>query len=259
MASIKENLQRWTGYDWGRGGDEWSEVWGGTRNLWWATLYPRLSPYLPAASLLEIAPGFGRFTQYLKDQCERLTVVDLTERCIEACKSRFSGCSHITYAVNDGKSLPMVADGSVDLAFSFDSLVHTESEVVEGYLGELGRKLSPDGIGFIHHSNLAALVDPATGELPFENRHWRAASMSAERFRELCGQASLTCIVQEVVNWGGPHLTDCLSVFTPRGSRHARPLVARKNPDFMDEALRLAATTAFYRGEADDGGEGAAG
>lgn len=259
MASIKENRDRWSGYDWGRGGDEWSEVWGGTQNLWWGTLYPRLHPYLPAPSILEIAPGFGRFTQFLKDQCQRLTVVDLTERCIDACKTRFRESANITYAVNDGKSLPMVPDGSVDFAFSFDSLVHTEAEVVEGYLGELGSKLKPDGIGFIHHSNLAALVDPGTGKLPFENRHWRAASMSAERFREICHQSSLTCIVQEIVNWGLPQLTDCLSVFTRAGSRYARPLVVRENPDFMDEALRLAATSALYRGESTDSGEGAGG
>ena len=39
------------------------------------------------------------------------------------------GCSksrHATFVVNDGKSLAAVADGSINFAFSFDSLVHVE-------------------------------------------------------------------------------------------------------------------------------------
>jgi SAM-dependent methyltransferase len=247
LASIGENRERWTTYDWPGGGDEWSQVWGGTRNLWWATLYPRLQDYLPAATVLEIAPGYGRFTQYLKDFCQRLVLVDLTERCIEACRQRFREARNVDSFVNDGRTLPMVADRSVDFAFSFDSLVHVEADALRSYLLELGRKLTPDGVGFFHHSNLGALIDPASGELPFVNRHWRAASMSADRFVEYCAEASLACVVQEVVNWGCPQLTDCLSVFTPRGSRHARPLARWENGDFMAEAERLAAISCRYR------------
>lgn len=49
-----------------------------------------------------------------------------------------------------------MGDGAVDLAFSFDSLVHVEIDVIEGYLTELARVLVPDGVAILHHSNLAA-------------------------------------------------------------------------------------------------------
>jgi hypothetical protein len=55
--------------------------------------------------------------------CDTLTVVDLNEKCISACKTRFAGVAHIRYHVNDGRSLSMVPDESVDFAVSFDSLV----------------------------------------------------------------------------------------------------------------------------------------
>jgi hypothetical protein len=64
-----------------------------------------------------------------------------------------------------GKSLSAVADGSIDFAFSFDSLVHFEVDAMESYLRELACKLSADGVAFLDHSNLgeypaADLSDP---------------------------------------------------------------------------------------------------
>ena len=100
-------------------------------------------------------------------------------RCIEACKARFADETNISYQVNDGKSLPEVADNSIDFAFSFDSLVHVEYEVIEGYLREMGRVLKPNGLGFLHHSNVAAFLDSSTSELTIENPHWRGSSVSA--------------------------------------------------------------------------------
>jgi ubiquinone/menaquinone biosynthesis C-methylase UbiE len=143
-------------WSWSQEGDEWSAPWGGTAALWWGSLFPRVRPFLPTETILEIAPGHGRITQFLKDYCHRLVLVDLAEGCIEACRRRFSACSHIEYHVNDGYSLDAVADRSVDFVFSFDSLVHAEADVIRAYVLELARKLKPDSVGFLHHSNLGS-------------------------------------------------------------------------------------------------------
>jgi len=82
--------------------------------------------------------------------------VDLNSNCISACQERFADVKHAAFYANDGKSLAMVEDSSVDFAFSFDSLVHAEMDVIEAYCRELSRKLSPSGVAFIHHSNLGA-------------------------------------------------------------------------------------------------------
>jgi len=158
MPGVEANREAWDRrYRWEREGEEWSAAWGSADNQWYGSLFPRLRAFLPADRILEIAPGHGRWTHYLKDQARTLSVVDLSASCIETCRRRFAGCAHIGYHVNDGCSLPMIADRSVDFAFSYDSLVHVERDVMAGYLRELARVLAPDGVAFLHHSNLAAL------------------------------------------------------------------------------------------------------
>jgi hypothetical protein len=200
---------------------------------------------------LEIAPGHGRWTQFLKDACERLMVVDLSGSCIAACQHRFADCSHISYYVNDGKSLAMLPNESIDFAFSYDSLVHVEADVIEAYLQQLAVKLTKQGVGFIHHSNLGqysrqlwyarlplvrsiarvAGLDMCTGH--------RSFSVTATKFEEIARDAGLQCISQELVNWCSPRLSDCLSLFTRNGSRWSRPNQIKLNPCFMDEARRI--------------------
>jgi hypothetical protein len=51
-----------------------------------------------------------------------------------------------------------------------------------------------------------------------------------------------------LVNWGGhPYLTDCFSIFTPKGSRFSRPVEIVENSGFMDEALALQAVSRLYK------------
>ncbi len=257
MADVQQNRSVWrAGWDWSMAGDEWSSWWGGTHALWHGALLPRVHAFVPTGTILEIAPGYGRWTQYLKDLCDQLVVVDLTERCIEGCRERFAAADNIEYHVNDGRSLEMVADGSVDFVFSFDSLVHAEADVLEAYAGQLARKLKPDGVGFFHHSNSGRLrpLAAAARRVPERGRRrlvhrgvlpdiyaWRAHSVTADHFAAICDRAGLACVTQEKINWEwGHYLIDALSVFTPRGSRWERPRAVRRNPLFRAEAKRMA-------------------
>lgn len=256
MPELEHNAAVWeVDWDWSRRGDEWSTWWGGTPALWHGALLPRLHPFLPAGTVLEIAPGYGRWTQYLKDRCDRLVLVDLTERCIDACRERFAGEGHLEYHVNDGRSLAMVEDGSIDLAFSFDSLVHAEADVVDGYLAQLATKLAPDGVGFLHHSNMGTMrgLSRLAHRVPERLRGpliergllvdinaWRAESVTAAWFAERCAAHGLSCFAQERITWEhGPYLMDALSLFTPRGSRWDRPPRSVRNPLFRSEAVRM--------------------
>jgi len=232
MPTISENRDRWQNHKWGQSGDEWSPGRSaeGTAVLWHRTVLPRVRRFLPTGTIVEIGPGFGRWTQYLRRLCIRLIVVDLSERCIDSCRQRFAGDRHIEYIVNDGTSLEQIPDGSVDFIFSFDSLVHAEADAVGAYLAQAARKLKRGGAGFIHHSNLQDFIDPRTERVRWfvTQRNWRAPSMSADIFRSQCAAAGLACDSQELINWlgRGRHsdrhrlsgrcipLTDCLSVFS---------------------------------------------
>jgi SAM-dependent methyltransferase len=263
MADTEANYEVWNeSWPWSRQGDEWSDWWGDTPAQWFGALLPRIHAFVPTSTILEIAPGYGRWTQYLKDLCEHLVLVDLSDRCIEHCRERFGRGPNIEYHVNDGRSLDAVADGSVDFAFSFDSLVHAEQDVIDAYLAELARKLKPDGVGFVHHSTVGdyGFLNVLSRRLPERLRRplaqrgvaidvyaWRAESGTADRFARKCEEVRLACISQEKVNWtSGPYLTDSISLVTPRGSQWERPLRTLRNRLFRREARRTA--TLYSRG-----------
>jgi SAM-dependent methyltransferase len=253
VASVEQNLAVWESWDWSREGEEWSASWGGTEALWQTVLLPRINGFVPTGTILEIAPGYGRWTQYLKDLCDRLIVVDLAPRCIEHCRQRFSEARNIEHHVNDGRSLEMVADRTIDFVFSFDSLVHAEADVLESYLGQLARKLKPNGAGFIHHSNAGACrrISALTRRVPGRVRNplvkrgvlldiyaWRAESMTADEFVAQCGRAGLACVSQELISWErGPYLSDVLSVFSNGTGGPPRRVKSRR---FHRNARRMA-------------------
>jgi SAM-dependent methyltransferase len=257
MPTIDENIGNWTTtWDWSERGEEWSRWWGDTPAFWHGAILPRIHAMVPTGTILEIAPGYGRWTRYLKDLCERLVIVDLTEKCIAHCRERFSADTHIEYHVNDGRSLAMIEDGSVDFVFSFDSLVHADQDVLGEYLSQLAAKLKPDGVGFIHHSNAGSLAtltalarrvpDRFYGALA---RHgvivnlaaWRDEGMTAGLFRRQCEAGGLACPAQELVSWEtGGYLIDCFSILAPRGSHWDRKSRVIRNPMFVAEARRMA-------------------
>jgi hypothetical protein len=176
--------------------------------------------------------------------------------------------NQVEFHLNDGRSLAMVEDGSIDFCLSFDSLVHCDADILADYLGELAAKLAPDGVAFIHHSNMQVYlqnrglqwltrtlyrarprrithrlyysimkhVDNRTKRI---NPHWRASNVSAAGFRDLCAKAGLRCISQEVVNWGGWRLNDCFSTIARETSRWSRPTEVIVNDRFGTEGERM--------------------
>jgi hypothetical protein len=239
--NVEDNLRVWQqDYDWSGTGDEWSAPWGSSEVEWYWTLLPRIRKFVPCGTILEVAPGFGRWTHFLRHLCDRLDVVDLTPKCIEHCRNRFKDSSNIFYHVNDGRTLGMIADHSVDFAFSFDSLVHVEADVLDSYLHELSNKLTPHGIAFLHHSNLAGCErEEAPTAL-------RAASASAEGVRASCERHYLSCISQELIDWAGQRALDCISVVTPAASKWARPTMIVDNTNFANSVAWIRLVSEVY-------------
>jgi SAM-dependent methyltransferase len=268
MPTLAWNKGEWDErHEWPEDGDEWSIRWGGAHAQWLTTIWPRLASFLPTGSLLEIAPGHGRWTQYLLRQCSSYVGVDLSPSCVDACQKRFADQSHATFVANDGMTLPMVAAGSIDFVFTFDSLVHAESDAISSYLREFDRILSPDGVAFIHHSNvgiysrsarwrdlLAKSVKPfplpraVLGPVGLVGWHnYRGRSMTAQRFATIVTQTGLVCPAQEVIAWSSPLLTDCISVVTRQGSRWDRPPTFIRNRYFFAAARSSRAAACAFQ------------
>lgn len=232
MPDLDWNSSLWGGaYGWEEQGEEWSAAWGGSEAQWFGCLYPRLHRFLPARRVLEIAPGYGRWTKYLLAASDALVGIDLSEKCVQACRIRFP--EKARFYANDGLSLDAVAGRQFEFVFSFDSLVHAERNVLESYVPQIVRVLAPGGVAFLHHSSFMTSGSP-------ENRHDRATSVSAEWVAELVSASGGQMLHQEVVNWGSEYLTDCFTIFTSTGAEPQPWQGQVLNPDFMKEAALIA-------------------
>jgi len=193
---------------WSDGGHEWSGPFGTTESLWNTHIFDSIKEFR-GKKILEIAPGFGRITQFLSILAGELLVVDLNPICIQKTKEKL-GHHVLAYFVNDGKSIPSVRKNSQDLVFSYDSFVHFHKNVIDEYLGEIYRVLKPGGHGFIHHSWLYGGND-----LSFNNIAGRS-NMNPDDFKFMVESHGMEIISQTQIQfesvgiWNG---TDCISIF----------------------------------------------
>lgn len=207
--NVAKNLRRWDkDHAWPKHGDEWNRqaaACGIDYDAWKQSMVAHLIAPYAGPSVLEIAPGHGRWTEHLIPRFGRVVAVDLSPSCIEYCRQRFTGAANVDYFVTDGTTLPDVA---VDFVWSFDAFVHMDRGVIASYLKEIARVLKPGGIAIIHHSNVADL----TGHSQEDAEGWRAP-MTAALFAELARAAGLT-VEDQFVYWdaekkiGVPRLGD---------------------------------------------------
>jgi SAM-dependent methyltransferase len=247
MPSLQWNADTWDGsYDWSRGGDEWSGPWGSAAAQWYGTLLPRIYHWLPAKTILEIAPGFGRWTQFLIPQCQHFIGIDMAAKCVDACRERFAG-ERAMFFQNDGQLLEAVNDHSVDFCFSFDSLVHAPVEAMQSYVEQLARKLSDEGVAFLHHSNALEYLDDPAMQTPEMRHHCRDMSTSAQLVAASVESAGLALVAQELLPWGNTeYFLDCLTVFTRAGCCFDVGSVIERSSGFMREAQAAASRNRIY-------------
>lgn len=209
LGSLRWNRQRWDNpEEWELYGDNWTfhaEFCNQPYDTWkQAVVDTFLNPFLGAdVDVLEIAPGHGRWTEFIVGRSQSLTLVDLNESCIDVCRQRFGSHPEISFITNDGRSLP-VADASMDLIWSFGSFVHIDPQDVEAYLAEFRRVLRPGGRFVVHHAGWPEWSCPliarhiAKGEWrPFGGR----VPMSAEGFASIATHHDLS-VDEQVRTWG---------------------------------------------------------
>ena len=71
--------------NWSNNGHEWSGPFGNTENLWNKEIFDFIKDFRNK-KILEIAPGFGRITQFLSILASELIVIDLNPLCLEKTK-----------------------------------------------------------------------------------------------------------------------------------------------------------------------------
>jgi ubiquinone/menaquinone biosynthesis C-methylase UbiE len=200
--NIEEQRNLWNNpNNWVDDGNEWSIYFGSTNNLW-NIIYQQISKYLKN-DVLEIAPGFGRMTEYLLKENINLSIIDLNNICIEKCQEKF-GSKVKEYIINDGKTLNF-NNNSFNFIFSYDSFVHMTDDVIESYIKEIYRALKNDGYAFIHHSFFYGSNNPT------ENIAGRS-NMTPEVFSNLVKKYYMEVISQENFKTS-EYITDIITIF----------------------------------------------
>lgn len=208
MPSIEWNTREWgASHRWEFAGDEWSDLaeYCGQPYAEWkdslvGTFIDRLMPV--GAAALEIAPGYGRWTEHLLPRASRLDIVDINENCLGACVERFSEDDRLVPHLSPGACLPFIAADSVDFLWSFDSFVHMDPVVVRGYVREIGRVLRPGGRAVIHHAGLTGVACRLHPVLSGLGGVGRAAMtvIGQGRWRDDGNRSPVTA--SDVVGWG---------------------------------------------------------
>jgi hypothetical protein len=241
MPDIEWNKRRWgEEHPWSAHGDEWSYSFGSAAAQWYGFILPRLHRFLPNpaeqnARIVEIAPGHGRWTQFLLRHCRTLAAYDVSQGCVDYCRQRFApdiergaAAFHLT----DGLTLAE-NDNSVDLVFSFDSLVHVERDVMKSYLAHIARCLKRGGFAFLQHSNLGSYPELCNynNSGPF---NCRGASVSAGTVRADARECGLDALLQEGLNHETQsmrnEMADCITLIQkPAGAHAARKTLVVSN------------------------------
>lgn len=161
-------------------------------------------------TVLDLAAGHGRNSARLLAKARKLYVVDLVEENVAFCRERFAGDARVVCLRNNGYDLAGVPDGEITLLYSWDAMVHFDSDVVRSYLREFRRILAPRGRAFCHHSNWTGNpggFDGLDGNVGPHRRNF----MSRELFAHYAKKEGLSVVRQQLVKWELPDL-DCTSL-----------------------------------------------
>lgn len=283
LNSIEANIRILNEHhSWSEDGDEWkgqAEACGVAYDDWKASVVERLiTPYVRRnMTIVEIAPGHGRWTEFLRPHAKTLMLVDISPACLSHCRTRFEGDTNLETYQTDGRSLPIELEDGVDLVWSFDSFVHIDPADIRGYLQEIRRVLKPGGTAVLHHAGRRHAALPLAGlrrlgrlgklayrvaSMGFDEKSdgWRS-DVSARLVREMAERAGLR-VLEQFTRWGDvkafgvPRFRDSISVLrrpsievrpaAQAPSRASGPVRQCRLPDFLCIGAQKAGTSTLH-------------
>jgi SAM-dependent methyltransferase len=174
---------------------------------------------------LELGCGHGRNVEFLRRLAKNITLVDVNDSCLLACRQRFGdsleGCG-FHYCKTIGNRLDGVDDASITLVYSWDTMVHFDKLVVRDYVREIARVLRPSGHAFLHYSNQG--TENPNGDCI--DNHGHRGDMTADQFKSYAEESALTIVSHRLSGrndgWGRDNL-DCLSLVRRSDHRQNMP------------------------------------
>jgi SAM-dependent methyltransferase len=206
---VLSTLAEYIGRDWINAGAYYDGAESHMDRQWNNLVWPFIK-MCDFTTCVDLAAGHGRNTRKLLEQtnCKFVYVVDMVQKNIDLCRTRFSKEPRVVCIKNDGFSLQDIPSGTITTFYSFDAMVHFDSDIIRSYLLEIRRVLSPKGHAFLHHSN----YDKNPGGDVHDNPGGRNF-MTAGLLTHYARKEGLTTVNQKPVDWVPGHaLTDCFSL-----------------------------------------------
>ena len=203
------------------------------------------------STTLELAPGHGRNTAKLLPLATRIYAVDINQTNVDFLRRRFEGAKNIEAIRNDGAGLDAIENASITFVYSFDSMVHFDSDVVRSYIKEFRRVMKPGARAFIHYSsydkNPAGTFRDHPGWRNFMSRaffhHW----LAKEGFAIL----KSVYVTNNIDLTDDPENADAVTYFELPGDAKAsvaeRPNVAEPTNSEVRERIREIESSASWR------------
>ena len=212
-----------------------AEAWAASRyyveaeqwtHLFWAesTPFRRFFNRLDLTSVVELACGHGRHAANIVRAAGSITMIDIFDQNLEACRNRLGGYPNVSFVKGDGSTFRPVEDNSTTAVFCYDAMVHFSPEMVRAYLEDAARILRPGGMALFHHSNYPAPPDRHYGKNPHARNH-----MTLALFAGMAEHAGLPVTEAVTLPWGGVADLDCLSLLTKPGT-HSQAERPRPTP-----------------------------
>jgi SAM-dependent methyltransferase len=110
-----------------------------------------VAPYVDASdTVLELGVGGGRTAVILRAHARELVCADISRKMLAATRERL-GQDGVRYVKIDGTSLDAVQAHSVDVFFSFDTMVHIEPRDIYNYLTRIPRLMRGKRLCILNH------------------------------------------------------------------------------------------------------------
>jgi ubiquinone/menaquinone biosynthesis C-methylase UbiE len=184
---------------------------------WNEIIFPEIRN-LDFTTVLDLACGHGRNSEFLRQHTKYLHLVDINQSCIDACRLRFGDTKDGTrfyYHVTDGNHLKMIPDDSISLVYSWDSMVHFDKLIIRDYLLDIKRVLRSGGSAFLHHSNYGEKAPDSD----WAKNSGTRSDMSAKIMQEYAAAIDLEVVLQKIqgrAEGRGEDGLDCVSILRRR-------------------------------------------
>lgn len=160
------------------------------------SIFRKMFDKMDLTNVVEIACGRGRHTHQFVDRAGSVTMVDILEPNIAACRRRFEGKQNVSFIVNSGNDIAEIEADTATALFSYDAMVHFEAADVISYIKETARVLRPGGMALLHYSN-----NEETPEGTYaDSGAWRNF-FSEKMMRHFANRSGLTTLESAVISW----------------------------------------------------------